>query len=91
MKKRKAHLHRVSTKPKHERLPWPGLNAKDHLSRVATRAVKEARETRETEAWAGDQIAQVLDYVSPETAIRVVFRETLRRRMRVALMAKHSK
>jgi hypothetical protein len=79
MKKRKAHLDRVTTKPKHEKLPWPGLKAKDHLSRVATRAVKEAKETRENEVWAENVIARVLDYVQPETAIRLLLQETDRR------------
>ena len=41
----------------------PGLKAKDHLSRVITRAVKEAEERRENEAWAQNQIARVLNYV----------------------------
>jgi len=80
MKKRKAHLDRVSTKPKHEKLPWPGLKAKDHLSRVTTRAVKEAKETRENEVWAENLIARVLDYVPPETATRLLLQETYRRR-----------
>jgi hypothetical protein len=80
MKKRKTHLHRTTTTPRHEKLPWPGLKAKDHLSRVTTRAVKEARETRENETWAENQIAQVLDYVPPGTAIKLIFRGTRRRR-----------
>jgi hypothetical protein len=80
MKKRKAHLDRVTTKPKHEKLSWPGLKVKDHLSRVATRAVKEAKETRENEVWAESLIARVLDYVPPETAMRLLFQETYRRR-----------
>src|SRR5258706_12910527 len=79
MKKGKAHLERVSTKPKHEKLSWPGLKAKDHLSRVATRAVKEAKETRENEVWAESLIARILDYVPPETAMRSLFQETYRR------------
>jgi hypothetical protein len=66
-------------KPTHEKLPWPGLKAKDHLSRVVTRAVKEARETGEKEAWAEKQIARVLDHVPPEAAMRLVFREMSRR------------
>ena len=88
MKKRKAHSHRVSTKPKHEKLSWPGLKAKDHLSRVITRAVKEAKETRENEVWAENQIARVLDYVPQETAMRLVFRETRRRRKPIPRFAK---
>lgn len=89
MKKRKAHLRGLSTKPQHKKLPWPGLKAKDHLSRVVTRAVKEERETRETEAWAKNQIARVLDYVSPEIAITLVFRESLHRRKHTAIFLKH--
>ncbi len=80
MKKRKANLDRVSAKPNHEKLTWPGLKAKDHLSRVATRAVKEAKETRENEVWAENLIARVLDYVPPETAMRLLLQETYRRR-----------
>jgi len=80
MKKTKAHLHRLSTKPKHEKLSWPGLKTKDHLSRVATRAVKEAKEARENEFWAESQIARVLDYVPPETVMRLLLLETYRRK-----------
>src|SRR5882724_10996848 len=80
MKKRKEYLYRPSKKPKHEKLSWPGLKAKDHLSRVATRAVKEAKETRENEEWAESLIARMLDYVPPETAMRLLFQETFRRR-----------
>ncbi len=80
MKKRKAKLDRVSAKPNHEKLTWPGLKAKDHLSRVATRAVKEAKETRENEVWAENLVARVLDYVPPETAMRLLLQETYRRR-----------
>jgi len=80
MKQSVAHSHRVSSKPKHEKLPWPGLESKDHLSRVITRAVKEAKEARENEVWAQDEIARVLDYVPPETAMRIVAREARRRR-----------
>jgi hypothetical protein len=87
MKKSKARSQRVSPKPRHEKLPWPGLKAKDHLSRVVTRAVKEAIEARENEAWAQSQIARVLDYVPPETAMRLVIRETRRRRKPVPKFA----
>lgn len=80
MKKRKERLDRVSTKPKHEKLSWPGLKAKDHLSRVVTRAIKEAKETRENELWAESLIARVLDYVPPETVMRSLFKETHRRK-----------
>ena len=78
-KKRKTRLCRVSMKPTHEKLPWPGLKAKDRLSRVVTRAVKEAKETRELEAWAEKQIARMLDHVPPEAAMRLIFREVSRR------------
>ena len=66
--------------PEHEKLSWPGLRAKDHLSRVATRAVKEAKEKRENELWAESLIARVLDYVPPETAVKLILQETHRRR-----------
>jgi hypothetical protein len=79
MKKRKPHSHRARNTPRQEKLPWPGLSAKDHLSRVTTRAVKEAQETRENEAWAENQIARLLDYVQPETAMRLLSREARRR------------
>jgi len=88
MKNRKPHSNRSGTAPKHERLPWPGLSAKDHLSRVATRAVKEAKETRENEVWAESQIALVLDYVPPETAMGLVFREARRRTKPIPELAK---
>jgi len=78
--RKKAPLGRVSGKPKHEKLPWPGLSAKDYLSRVITRAVKEAKETGENEVWAENLIAKVLDYVPPETAARLLLQETYRRR-----------
>lgn len=78
--KREGHLNRVRAKPKHEKLPWPGLRARDHLSRVITRAVKEAKEARENEVWAENRIAGVLDVVSPETAMRLLCSETRRRR-----------
>jgi hypothetical protein len=80
LRKRKSYLQQVGAKPKHEKLPWPGLKAKDHLTRVITRALKEAREAKENEEWAGNQIARVLDYVSPHTAARVLFQVTNRRR-----------
>ncbi len=78
-KKRTAQQYRISAAPNHEKLPWPGLKAKDLLSRVATRAVKEAKEARETVVWAEKQIARVLDHVPPETAVRILFREISRR------------
>jgi hypothetical protein len=78
-KKTKSRLYEVSMKPTHDNLPWPGLKAKDHLSRVVTRAVKDAREARERDVWAEKQIARVLDNVPPRAAIRLVFREMSRR------------
>jgi len=69
----------TSAAPNHEKLPWPGLKAKDRLSRVATQAVKEAKEARETAVWAEKQIARVLDHVPPEAAVRILFREISRR------------
>jgi hypothetical protein len=78
-KKRTAQQYRISAAPNHEKLPWPGLKVKDHLSRVVTCAVKEAKEARETAAWAEKQIARVLDHVPPETAVRILFREISRR------------
>ena len=79
MKKPRPNLYRISEKPAHEKLTWPGLNAKDHLSRVVSLAVKEAKETREKEDWAENQIARVLDFVPPHTAMKLVFLETRRR------------
>jgi hypothetical protein len=87
MKKRKSHSDRVEPTPRHKKLSWPGLKAKDHLSRVVTRAVKDARETRENEVWAENQIARVLNYVSPETAMRLLFREAHRRRKTIPWFA----
>ena len=79
-KKGKPHLDRAQPTPRHEKLSWPGLKSKDHLSRIVTRAVKEAKEARENEVWARSQIARLLDYVSPETAMRLVFCEARRRK-----------
>ena len=67
-----------------EILPWPGLKAKDLLTRVVTKAVKEAREDKLTEPWVEKQIARVLDYVPAETAIRLIRRETKRRKTKSA-------
>jgi len=58
------------------------LKAKDRLSRVATQAVKDAKETRETELWVEKQIARVLDHVPSETAATILFREIIRRENR---------
>ena len=82
-KMRKPHSNRAQTTPKRERLPWPGLKSKDHLSRFVTRAVKKAKEARENEVWARSQIARLLDYVPPETAMRLVFREARRRKKNI--------
>jgi hypothetical protein len=49
MKKGKPHLPGTKIKPRPEKLSWPGLRAKDRLSRVVTCAVKEAREACENE------------------------------------------
>lgn len=80
MKNNKARLLKVAGKPRHEKLPWPGLKAKDHLSRVVTRAVKEAKETRENEAWAKKEIALVLNYVTPARAMKLLCKEARRQR-----------
>jgi hypothetical protein len=77
MKKRQ--VLELSVKPDHEKLPWPGLKAEDHLSRVIARRLKEAKESKETEMWAEAQIARVLRYIQPETAIELVFGEARRR------------
>lgn len=68
--------------PPREKLPWPGLKARDRLSRVATAAVKEMRESKEVESWAAGQIAHLLNYVSVERAIGMIFRESRRRQKR---------
>ncbi|SRR5216683_4336747 len=78
-KKRKTQVHKVSMNPTDEKLPWPGLKAKDHLSRFVTRMVKEARETRQLNAWAENQIARILDLIPPEVAFRLVLCEMSRR------------
>lgn len=56
MKRTTLRLHRTKTTRRQEKLPWPGLKAKDHLTRVVTRAVKEAWETRES--FRGEQSAR---------------------------------
>jgi hypothetical protein len=58
MKKRKSHSHWTKTKLRPEKLSWPGLRAKDRLTRVVTRAVKEAREARENEMRAKHAMAR---------------------------------
>jgi hypothetical protein len=87
-KKRKSRLFEVSMKPTHDKLPWPGLKARDRLSRVVTRAVKDAREARERDVWAEKQIARVLDNVPPQAAMRLVFREMSRRGKPIPRFAK---
>lgn len=75
MKSRVRRSPQIVTRPNHEKLPWPGLRAKDHLTRVVTGAIKEDREARETEEWAAAQIGQVLNFVPLETAIRLLVHE----------------
>ena len=64
---------------RHQKLPWPGLKAHDRLSRVVTRAVKDAKERRETETWARRQMARVLDHIPPDAVIGMVCEEMRRR------------
>jgi hypothetical protein len=87
-KKTKPRSYELSRKPTHDNLPWPGLKARDRLSRVVTRAVKDAKEARERDAWAEKQIARVLDNVPPRAAIRLVFREMIRRGRPIPRFAK---
>ena len=87
-KKRKASLYEVSMKPTHDNLPWPGLKARDHLSRVVTRAVKDAKGARERDEWAEKQIARVLDNIPPRAAMRLVLREMSRRGRPIPRFAK---
>jgi hypothetical protein len=70
---------RLNSEPKHTKLTWPGLRARDRLSRVITGWVKEQKEERENEDWARDQIARVLDWVPPETVMKLLYREARRR------------
>ncbi len=72
-------MYKVSAKARHDNLPWPGLKARDHLSRVVARAVKDAKEAKERDAWAEKQIARVLDNVPPRAAMRLVLLEISRR------------
>jgi hypothetical protein len=83
MKKNTQQLKRLSPRPRHTKLPWSGLRAKDHLSRVVTQKVKEARELEETELWATAQISRVLKYISAEMVIEIVLRETRPRRKNI--------
>lgn len=75
----KGKKKRIPAAPSHEKLPWPGLKARDHLSRVVTRAVKEAIEAQETLNWAKGQIESVLNYVSAEDALELLLCEMRRR------------
>lgn len=70
---------RLGGKPRRENLSWPGLRARDHLSRVVTQWVKERNEGEENEDWARHQIARVLDWVPPETVMKLLYREARRR------------
>jgi hypothetical protein len=85
---RKARFYRLSMEPVYEKLSWPGLRAKDHLSRVVTRSVKEAKEARERDMWAEKQIARVLENVPAKTAMKLFFSEMRRRGGRVPKLAK---
>jgi hypothetical protein len=66
-----------------EELPWPGLRARDRLSRVVTRAVKEGKEEKHRLIWTEYQMGRVLDQVSPKTALAIFFLELGRRGRRV--------
>jgi hypothetical protein len=70
---------RLSSKPRHMKLTWPGLRAQDRLSRIITAWVKEQKEESENEAWARDQVARVLDWIPPETVMKLLYREARRR------------
>jgi hypothetical protein len=87
-KKGNEQLYLLSKGPRYEKLPWPGLKAKDSMSRVVTRALKEAKEERERNLWAERQIARVLDNVPPRAAISLVFREMSRRGRPMPRLAK---
>ena len=82
MKNRRKDSRQVGMTPAHEKLSWPGLTARDHLTRVVTRAVKEAKETRERKLWAETVIGRMLDYVTAEVAIKLIVREAKRRRIK---------
>jgi hypothetical protein len=83
----KSRPYCVSKVPSQEKLPWPGLKARDRLCRVVTAAVKEARESRHRELWAEQQIARVLESVPPERAMAMIFREISRRGRRIPRIA----
>jgi hypothetical protein len=84
MKRKKSLSNKISARPTHNNLPWPGLKAKDRISRVVTRAVKDAKITNEREEWAEEQIARILDIIPPGQAMRLIMRE-LRRRQKSML------
>jgi hypothetical protein len=63
------------TRPRHEKLPWPGLKDKNPLTRLVTRVEKQRRKARVNELWAQKLIARILEHVSGETAMRLVIRE----------------
>jgi len=71
---------RVSKKPKRSGRNWPGLKAKDRLSRVVTRWVKGKKEEVEKEVWAHEQIARLLDCVPPDTVMKLLYIEARRRK-----------
>ena len=75
MKRKKSDSNNVSARPKYDNLPWPGLKAKDRMSRVITRAVKDAKIATERDEWAREQIARILDIVPPRHAMKLIMRE----------------
>jgi hypothetical protein len=79
MKRKKSQSNKVSARPTYDNLPWPGLRAKDRMSRVITRAVKDAKIASERDEWAREQIARILDIVPPRHAMRLIVRELRRR------------
>jgi hypothetical protein len=79
--------HPVSRAPRREKLPWPGLKARDRLSRIVTAALKDAREAKHAELWAVHQIARVLDSIPPEKAMALFFREISRRGRQIPRIA----
>lgn len=73
-------MPKLSGKPKHEKLPWPGLKNKNYLTRIITQAVKEAKETRENEVWARKQLARIRRYIPRSVFIRLVRKELQKKR-----------
>jgi hypothetical protein len=76
------------TRPRHERLPWPGLKDRNSMTRLVVRVEKQRRRIKVNEIWAQKQIARVLEYVSGETAMRLVFREARRQGKAVPRLSK---